>query len=311
MQCIQLTKKAFALSIVLWIVAALLFGIATLAMLSKDTFSLTKGVNNKLKTRLIAEDVLELLKFYILTADYDSTSFMNNNLNNFSYKFPNKITTDYSWNKIGENTQIRIKDTSSMLNVFSTPPQLIASLATGDNERQFRYVLNDSLTDWIDKDNIVSLNGAESSTYELQKNVAYKIRNSKAIQDVEELKLVQGFDLLSAEKWNLLKNKLFYGKGSVSNLMLIDKSLLKQLLKITENEAEVLMKIRNEDYIKFMKLILLNKAYNDEFMGFYLSKQLRIEIKVSVDEATTIIDSVIDFKRLKDKLYTVIDYKTQ
>lgn len=307
----QLTKKAFALSIVLWIVAALLFGIATLAVLSKDTFSLTKGVSSKLKTELIAEDILESLKFYILTADYDNTSFINSTLNDFEYIFPDKIMLDNRWYKIGENVHIRVQDTSSMLNVFKTPPEAIAALATTASQKQKRYVITDSITDWRDKDNIVSLNGAESSRYELIKGKKFKIRNSEAVQHKEELRLINGIDSMSEPEWNQLKERLYYANGSVVNLALVDSRYLAYLLKITESQAESLVKIQEEDITKFIKLVSSLKTYDDEAAGFYLSKQVAIEIKVSIDSATTTLKSIIDFKLLNNKLYTVIDYTIQ
>ena len=251
--CTRSNKKAFALSIVLWIVAALLFGIATLSVLSKDTFSLTKGVNSKLKTQLMAEDVLEALKFYVITADYTHRSLINNNLSDFDYIFPNEMILDNRWYKVGENIQIRIMDTSAMLNILKTSPQTIGTLSTTEHNRQKRYVINDSITDWKDKDNSVSLNGAEESRYRAIKGVKYKIRNSAAIQHVQELKLINGIDSMDEDEWQNLKNRLYYGNGNVANLTLADSKYMAYLLGINESEAEALADSREVDLEKFVK----------------------------------------------------------
>ncbi len=51
------------------------------------------------------------------------------------------------------------------------------------------------------------------------------------------------------------------------------------------------------------------KNYDEEYMGFHLSKQLTIEIKVSSVNANTNLKTLIDFKRTSKKLFTIIGYK--
>ncbi len=55
-------------------------------------------------------------------------------------------------------------------------------------------ILTDSLLDWIDKDNQPRLNGAESDSY-LLNSLPYQADN-KPIEDLQDLRLVQGFDRL-------------------------------------------------------------------------------------------------------------------
>ena len=309
MRYIPLNKKAFALSITLWIVAALLFAIATLATLSKDSFYLTKGLNDKLKTQLIAEDVLESLKFYVLTANFDSASFKTAIFDDFKYKFPHQIVADNRWYIIDENISLRVQDTSNMLNVMKTSPVTIANLATNSEQRQLRYVIEDSINDWKDKDNIVSLNGAESSKYELQANLKYKIRNSVAIQNEEELRLINGISAIEEQKWKILKTKLYYGEGNIANLALVDANYLGFLLNINESQANALIQTRKTNMAKFIKLAYQSKEFNEEHMAFVLSKQLKIEIRVNAQNATSIILTLIDFQLKRNHVYSIIKYK--
>lgn len=310
MPYMQLNKRGFALSIVLWIVAALLFGISTLALLSKDTFTLTKGVNAKLKTELVSEDVLESLKFYVLTADYDNISFKNSALDDFKYEFPSQIVADNRWYNIGKNVQLRLKDTSSMLNVLKTTPSTIAGLATDSSQRQRRYIISDSITDWKDSDNVVSLNGAENSRYMQKNGDKFKIRNSGAIQHREELRLINGIDSMSEEEWISLKSRLYYGNGNVANLSLMDSKFLAYILNLDESKAESLIKIREEDIDKFIKLIFQSDVYNDKIMGFHMSRQLLIEVVVSIEGAVTKVNTLIDFRPTTDeRLYTTVSYR--
>jgi len=307
----QLNKNAFVLSIVLWIVAALLFATTILSVLATDTQSLTKGIDNKLKADLIAEDVLEVLKFHVLTSDFDNSSFKIKNIENTDYIFPSQLIVDNRWYKIGKHTQIRVQDTSGMINIMMTRPETIAYLATKSSQRQLRYIIQDSIKDWRDKDNIVSLNGAEASRYEIKKHVKYPIRNSKAIQSVDELRLINGLDTLSPDKWNIFKEKLYYGNGVTTNLAVVDKRSLAYLLNMNDSQATSLIRVRNFNMPKFIELTYKSKNFNDNTMGFSLSKQLNIEIKVTLNNAVSVIKILIDFRPKKDHFYTTIKYQKE
>lgn len=305
MQCIHLNKKAFALSIVLWIVAALLFGAATLALLAKDTFLLTEGVEAKLKTQLMVEDVLEAFKFYELTADFDNNSLINPNLNDFKYNFPTKMIVDGRWYKVGDNVELSITDASSLLNTMKTSSELIASIVGSD--RQEIYTIGDSIKDWRDKDNIVSLNGAEASKYELQNSAQFKIRNSNSIQSVDEFRLINGIDKLTDSRWNDLKDRFFYGNGCVTNLSLIDSKYLSVLLHINTSKAESLIQEREINIDKFQTLIMKLKSYNDENnMGFHIAREFKIQIRSNIGLATSTLEAIIDFRRRQKRQYVVI-----
>ena len=306
MQSTHLNKKAFALSLVLWIVAALLFGATTLAILAKDTLFLTKGVDNKLKTELMVEDALESLKFYITTANFDNSSFINNSLNDFKYKFPTRMVVDNRWYSLNKNVQIRVQDTTGLLNILTIDPKAVALMATKASQDQLHYVISDSIEDWIDKDDIVSLNGAEASHYNLIEHKNFKIRNSKSIQNVAELRLINGIDKLSKVEWLKLKEKLYYGNGNIANLMLVNDKYLAFLLDIDLSDAQDLIAIRESDKDKYVSLISSLKSFNDDSMGFYLSKELKIKIKASLKSSTTILNAIIDFKEDVHKQYTVI-----
>ena len=307
----SLNKNAFALSIVLWIVAALLFATAMLSILAKDTQSLTKGIDNKLKATLLAEDVLETFKFHVLTSDFDTSSFKIRNINGTKYSFPSRLMVDNRWYKMGKNIRIRVQDTSNMLNVMKTRAKSIAYIVTDDTQRQLRYIIQDSITDWRDKDNIVSLNGAETSRYELKKQVHYPVRNSPAIQSVDELRLINGLDTLPQDKWNKLQERLYYGNGDVTNLTLVDEKILAYLLNINESQALSLIRTRSKDMQKFIDLTYNTEDFNDAYMGFSLSKQLSIEIEVTLKNAVSRIKTLIDFRLKVGHVYTTIKYTAE
>jgi len=305
----QGSKKGFVLAIVLWIVAAILLGITTIAIFSKDTVSLSQSLQDKLVTRMESQDVLEGLKFYIITANFDNISFINSNLKDFTYNFPDRLISDGRWYNLNDTVKIKLLDTSSLLNIVTADPNLIAAIAAKNLQNQLKYSIADSIKDWRDKDNFMHLNGAENSTYELKKKVAYKIRNNRGIQDVEEMRLINGIDSLTIPQWNAFKGKLYYGfSAGITNLDLIDVKYLAYILNFSEADAQILVDIRSKDLQKFMNIVYALPQYNDQYMGFYLTRQIKIEIQVTKNKAKSILKTMIYFKPTKDRQYTTVTY---
>jgi general secretion pathway protein K len=86
----------------------------------------------------------------------------------------------------------RITDEAARLNINTTPParldRLLAALGVGRSERD---IINDSIQDWRDRDELRRLNGAESEDTYLRIPVPYRSRNGN-IQDVAELRQIRG-----------------------------------------------------------------------------------------------------------------------
>ena len=86
----------------------------------------------------------------------------------------------------------RITDESARLDINATPPlrldRLLAALGVGRSERD---IINDSIQDWRDRDELRRLNGAESEDTYLRMPVPYRSRNGN-IQDVAELRQIRG-----------------------------------------------------------------------------------------------------------------------
>jgi type II secretory pathway component PulK len=86
----------------------------------------------------------------------------------------------------------RITDEAARLDINSTPParldRLLATLGLGRSERD---IINDSIQDWRDRDELRRLNGAESEDTYLRLPVPYRSRNGN-LQDVAELRQIRG-----------------------------------------------------------------------------------------------------------------------
>ncbi|HMH76722.1 MAG TPA: hypothetical protein VK547_08855 [Candidatus Udaeobacter sp.] len=85
----------------------------------------------------------------------------------------------------------RITDEAARLNINATTPDRLGRLLTELGvDRQQRDIINDSLQDWRDANELQRLHGAESEFY-LRLAVPYRARNAN-LQDVAELLQVRG-----------------------------------------------------------------------------------------------------------------------
>ena len=86
----------------------------------------------------------------------------------------------------------RITDEAARLDINTALParldRLLAALGLGRTERD---IINDSIQDWRDRDELRRLNGAESEDTYLRLPVPYRSRNGN-IQDVAELRQIRG-----------------------------------------------------------------------------------------------------------------------
>ena len=301
------SRKGFALSIVMWIVAALLLGIVLILNLSKESLTLTKGVQDKLVARLQAQSYLEVLKYYVITADFDSYKLIND-VDVVSYKLPKQIVLDGRDYNLTKNVTVSMRDASSMVNLFYPNEQTIAALASQENSALY-YTIKDSIKDWKDADSEVGLNGAEDEYYKKKKDVFYKTRNYPALQSVDELRLIKGIDTLSQKKFDKLKTYIYSSQnGAVVDLALVDPEYFSKLLHVDIETAQEMVNLKYSNYAKFVNLIRKNR-YFDESMGFGLSFNIFIKLKVKVGDAIVYLETFVDFRKNKYRDLTTDSYR--
>jgi len=301
----SVSKKGFAFSITLWIIASLLFATVVILRFAKDEVKLSSGLNDKLKTQLSAESILESLKFYVVTADYTSISLKNNLLTNTPYPFPREMIVDGREYNLTQQSTISLKDTSAMFHVMHTPSSIVAHVLSSEASSDLEVVLKDALEDWRDEDNVARVNGAEQNSYQaLDKKIT--VRNNKAIQDIYELKLIYGFEQVDFEH---ISSNFYYGRGSSSNLMLINNTrYLAFLLGVDENFMEKMFELRQSEPNKFRQTIMHLPNYNDDYFSFGLSKQFEVRINVQEGEARTLLKVIMSFKKLNQGPYMTVSY---
>jgi len=301
------TKKAksgFVLATVLWIVAGLMLVAVLVAIFSKDTVKLSTAVEQKLQARVEAKSILEQLKFYISTSNYDNTSLLNETFTRIGLTYPAKVIVDGRWYQLTPNKRFFIKDSSAVFSTSSFDPEVFSRYVTQDIAKQ--NTIRDSILDWLDTDNEVHLSGAESYYYKNEKGLRYRPSNLYRLQDPAELELIRGVDGLSKEKRTAIEKNTYYMDVRQVNLALLDPKMLSAYLDITLSQAQSLVELREQSFENFSRKLNSLDGYSEDTMGFALSKQFLIEIEVKQKQAKAILKTIIKFRPNKDHFYTVI-----
>jgi len=301
------SSNSFALSIVLWIVFIIMLSVAILLNFAKDNAQLTTELNNKLLAEIKAQSLLEEVKYTILMSDYDSGSFFNT-LAPSKFHLPSRLYLDNRTYQLTEEISLQLNDTSSMINLLYAPSTYIANALTSFTQRQKRFVLQNSLEDWRDEDNVVRLNGAEDATYSHKRHKKFHIRNMDAIQDIAELHLIRGYNDIDEERWRAFSEKAYVAAGVSTNLLLLNASELSALLKITPSQARTLVHSRKRDPELFKTLVQAQENYDDETYTFFISRQVIITIKVRHGKARTELKTLIDFRPNNHTPYTLVTF---
>jgi len=294
-------KKAFALSIVLWIVMILFLSIVFIASISKDNLNNTYMLKDKLNSQIILNNYFEALKYYILTST-NNGRLLSNNEN--ILELPNSIIVDGRDYKINKNITISVQDVSSLVSYTK-----LYTFLDVKKYHELYISLIDTINDWLDIDNIQKLNGAESSYY-IKHKFAYIVPNVNLLQSIDELKLIKGVRELGILYGKDYKKEVTYRYTHI-NFLLIDKKRLASLLHLTLTESTYLIQLRDKNYKQFINIIEKNKYFNDSYMDFSLSYIFRIKIRVKLDSNVQSKLSTVIYtnKQETDKILNIDNYK--
>jgi len=289
-------KKAYALSIILWIVAGMGSITIFLATIAKERVNISSQIENKLKAQLKAQETLEIIKFYSSTGKFKFNKIINSHLEDLN--IPNEIYIDGREIVIND-TNISIMDSGGLYNLLFLDGDRVGKELNKDSAN----IIKDSIYDWVDDDIFMKLNGAEDDYYRTISDDKYGARDKRAIQDVEELKLIKG---INENKIDRIKNDFVYARTHKNNLSVISKSRFKNIINISDIYLdEIFTHRKNDNMIEFVNQI--NKLKIPNFMylyGFYPSKVLRVNIKSKYRDAIGIINSTIEVHFANKERYT-------
>jgi len=199
-----------------------------------------------------------------------------------------------------EDLTVRVQDSNGMLSLTTINSGALKRLLTYFGaEVQEVETLMDSLLDWVDRDDLTRINGAERDWYSSQ-GLKYEPRNYP-IQYKEELKLIRG---MNAELYEKIEPYLTILPSTGFNPNTASDPVLIAYLDITEDTLKVLkqymeMKPITSDSELFS--LTGKRIVKDEGLYFFPSSFLEIEVRAGKPRPFYAIKAGI---YLKETLYT-------
>ncbi len=302
-QCNYTTKKnAFVLSLVLWIVAAMMLLALLFVRLAKEESNIYRQMHHKLTVELASESLFEKLSFYVATGTFSETTVQNK-----VDGLPPKISLDkrdYNTSFQKSTCYYSLLDHSALFNLRNMGTLQQAQRFIEQNSK-IHYPLAPIYLDWIDPDDLTRLNGAEKSDYLLD-GYNYTPDNFVSFQHPDSIFLLKDFNNIDKNSTDIIKKHFTtYGRSSV-NIYLLDQKMLKAFFPQLNNaEIEKLFLSKESDpkeyYEKFSFL-----PY--EGYGKYPSKVVSFHIDCKKENANSKLDVVIDFHVNKEKSWTILLY---
>jgi hypothetical protein len=280
-------KKAFSLSITLWISMVLMSIAAYILYISKKELNNDKFILQKLNFFIDTHNMMEKMIFYLGTGKFTYNYVENNFLN-----FPNKIYVDnivYNFN----DTFIKIEDISGKLNIVSVNKNILKRVLKDKNISINPLYLIDTYQDWIDRDNYVRQYGAEKEWY-MSHGYNYIPRNYKIFAKDEI------YDIKNWKKiFNKVNNLFTFNYEIGYNYTCMDANTLYYKYGIDKEIASKLEKLRNKNINEFLKIFKSIKKENFDYESdtFFPSKILKITVWKKN-------------KKVKYKLINLINFRT-
>ncbi len=200
-------ERGFALLAVMLVLALLGVVAGEFAFSMRLEATMVRSYREEIIGRHLVEAAVQQAIREILT-DYQAVGLGEDGLLTF-FRLPARPLPRLPRSEVslgGGTFSYRITDEEARLNLNTAPPDRLDRLLTGLGvEKEARDVINDSLQDWKDPDDLHRLNGAESDYY-LALPVPYRARNAN-LEGVAELLQIRG-----------VASEIYYGRDGEPGL---------------------------------------------------------------------------------------------
>jgi len=276
-------RKAFSLSITMWISAIMIAIGVYFLTLSKKEVNNDKLLLDKLSAYLKVKSKLAELEYYLASGKQ-----VYNRVENTLNGYPSFLLTDGTeYNDSG--ILFSIQDNGGLLHSYSLNSYEIMNLAKENNISDYLIPLN-SYRDWSDRDDIALPEGAEAGWYKVN-GFNYVPRNSK-IFIKDELKDIRG--------WNEILNRytklMTYGIDIGYNYTAMNAEVLHIKYGIDIQEARKLIRFRKESVSKFLEEFYSIQKNNYDYESdsyfptyvytifvTYVSKNIKVHKTIVID----------------------------
>ncbi len=289
-------KQAYALSIILWIVAGMGTITIFLSTIAKERINISSQIEDKLKAQIKAQETLDIIRFYSSTGRFKFNKIINSHLEDLN--IPNEVYID-GREMVINDTNISLMDSGGLHNLLFLDGVRVGKEIDKDRAN----IIKDSIYDWVDDDIFMKLNGAEDDYYRQISDDSYGARDKKAIQDIEELKLIKGVDANQIDK---IKDDFIYAQSSKTNLATISKERFKYIMDISDIYIDEIFAHRDNGNITVF-INAINRLNIPNFMyiyGYYPSKILRVDINSHYKNALGVIKATIEVHFMNKERFT-------
>jgi hypothetical protein len=276
-------RKAFSLSITLWISAALMSGAIYFLQISKENIKITSQLNDKLDAKLEMISTLSLVHHYLIQGKFHYNYIL---IPSQKY-FGNKLPIDSTPIKY-KNSTISIQDAGGLINTLNQSDTIPYLIKTNTSHKQF-IIFRDSLLDWLDTNSFKRLNGAEKYYY-TSIGCNYSARSQNFIYFYDELYNIRGFENIDLNKTNII-----HSSSTSFNPYVMSESVLQTIFRLKPNLAHKLILDRKKDLKLFTSNLYAYSASKD--YSVFIDKTFKITITTTINHTTTSYSEVINLPK--------------
>ncbi|MBF0327659.1 MAG: general secretion pathway protein GspK [Nitrospirae bacterium] len=256
---IQFKKsRGIALVLVLWVLVVLIVTAFSFAFTTRTETNSTLAFKNSIEEKFCSEAGIErgVMELFYRRQNLNVEGLETWRANGTLYK-----------GTLGDCTyEVRITDESGKVDINTMPDiilkNLLLTLGFGAEEANS---ITDSVMDWKDADDLVRLNGAESSYYMSLSN-PYKAKNAD-FETLEELSLVKGLTAQvlngSGERKGIMGFLTVHSRSSMVNINAAPKEVIMAIPGMSLSVADALVNYRSAKEIQNINEVqtLLGEAY--------------------------------------------------
>jgi hypothetical protein len=300
-------KKGFALALTLWIVAMMSLASVMYLSYGKRTVDKIKKLEQKLQAIFESESTLEIIKFYGMTGEFSSNKINNALLSKIFPAFPKEIFIDNRKVVWGKQT-ILLQDTAGLIGSSDVEALSNYLIFNEKVSKDKKVIIRDSIKDWLDEDNRVSLNGAERLFYQ-SRGYNYSPRNQTYLASIDEFFLLRGFFDSNINK-SRFKSKLVKSNYVFRNVLTMDLIVLSQVYELSKIETEQLKKAKQESIDIFFKLFYKFKpeVFNRDGTGATPSRIVKVTIIFNDKDIREKLSLLISFRLGSSTASEVLEY---
>jgi len=296
-------KRGFVLSLILWISAAMMLLSLLFVRMTKEQTQIYGKMHKKLEVELITQSLFEQISFYISTG-----KFQSNKVSNILDNFPSSLYIDNREYNITKDSTIcfyALQDHSGLYNLrfLLTDKQAEKTIQQISSTK---YPFKNLYLDWLDRDQLSRINGAEKSDYMLD-GYGYIPPNYISFQHKDSMYLLK--DFYKFDKNTTIKiRKYFTSYGSTPiNILLLDKVMLKSFFPhLTQKEINRLLELQNSNQSEYRKNFTTSHINQDSY-GLFPSKTITITIKCKQEDLVAKLKMVVDYRATNSKSWNILE----